>query len=107
MKEQCAAAGRNYDHILTSSFEHWLVVAPDQAPLDRKIAGYFPNGVEGFWGSGLAAQTVEGAIDYYQQFIDAGIEYFVFQSLDIFDRETLELVKCEVEPVLQSRNRTS
>jgi alkanesulfonate monooxygenase SsuD/methylene tetrahydromethanopterin reductase-like flavin-dependent oxidoreductase (luciferase family) len=104
LKEQCDEIGRPYDHILKSSFEHWLVVAPDQRALDRKIAGYFPGGVEGFWGSGLVAQTVEGAIDYYQRFIDAGIEYFVFQSLDIFDRETLELVKYEVEPVLQSRN---
>jgi hypothetical protein len=50
------------------------------------------------------AKTVAGAIDYYQGFIDAGIDYFVFQSLDIFDRETLELVKHEVEPVLQQRN---
>jgi len=104
LHEQCAAVGRNPDHILTSTFEHWLVVAPDQAALDRKIAKYFPNGVEGFWGSGLVAKTVEGAIDYYQEFIDAGIDYFVFQSLDIFDRETLELVKQEVEPVLQRRN---
>jgi len=104
LREQCAAVGRNPDHILTSTFEHWLVVAPDRAALDRKVAKYFPNGVEGFWGSGLVAQTVDGAIDYYQQFIDAGIEYFVFQSLDIFDRETLELVKHEVEPVLRERN---
>ncbi len=107
LREKCEMIGRQYDHILTSTFEHWLMVAPDQAALDRKIAKYFPNGVDGFWGSGLVAKTVDGAIDYYQQFIDAGIEYFVFQSLDIFDRETLELVKHEVEPVLQQRNRAS
>ncbi|MCO5221421.1 MAG: LLM class flavin-dependent oxidoreductase [Thermomicrobiales bacterium] len=104
LREQCAAIGRNPDHILTSSFEHWLVVAPDQAALDRKIAKYFPDGISGFWGAGLVAKTVEGTIDYYQEFIDAGIEYFVFQSLDIFDRETLELVEFEVEPVLHARN---
>lgn len=107
LREQCETVGRNPDHLLTSTFEHWLIVAPDQAALDRKIGKYFPNGVEGFWGSGLVAQTVEGAIDYYQQFIDAGIDYFVFQSLDIFDRETLELIKQEVEPVLQDRNRVA
>lgn len=104
LREQCAQVGRNPDHLLASSFEHWLVVAPDQMALERKIDRSFPNGVEGFWGSGLVAQTIEGAIDYYQQFIDAGIEYFIFQSLDIFDRETLELVKHEVEPVLRQRN---
>ena len=71
---------------------------------DQTSTKYFPDGVSGFWGSGLVAKTVDGAIDYYQGFIDAGIDYFVFQSLDIFDRETLELVKQEVEPVLQQRN---
>ncbi len=106
LREQCAAIGRNPAHLLASSFEHWLVVAPDEAALQRKVAGYFPNGVEGFWGSGLVAKTVDGAIEYYQQFIDVGIEYFVFQSLDIFDRETLELVKHAVEPALQMRDRS-
>ena len=105
LKQQCEQVGRDYDHILRSTFEHWLVVAPDQAALDTKVARYFPDGVEGFWGSGLVAQTVEGAIDYFQRFIDAGMEYFVFQSLDIHDVETLELVKHAVEPVLQERNR--
>lgn len=103
LRQQCAEVGRDPGHLLTSTFEHWLVVAPDQAALDRKVARYFPDGVSGFWGSGLVAKTVEGAIAYYQQFIDAGIDYFIFQSLDIDDRETLELVAHEVAPALRAR----
>ena len=97
---QCAAVGRPYDDILRSHFSHWLILAPDEGSVAAKIARYFPEGLDEFWGKYLVAGTPERAGEHFQQFVDAGIEYFVVQTLDPDDEESIALVSSELAPRL-------
>ena len=101
LRRQCEAAGRPYADILRSYFTHWLILAEDDAALERKIAHYFPDGLDAFWGKYLIAHAPEAAIAYFQTFADAGLQYFVVQVLDPHDDETLRLLAERVAPAIQ------
>ncbi|MEZ4521981.1 MAG: LLM class flavin-dependent oxidoreductase [Thermomicrobiales bacterium] len=97
LRNHCDAVGRDYGEILRSYFTGWLIMAPDQAALDRKLARMFPEGVPDRPGFLLIGTPSEIA-DYYAARADAGIQYFVIQSIDNTDHETLELLAGEVAP---------
>ncbi len=97
LQRHCGAVGRDYDEILRSYFTGWLIMAPDQAALDRKLARMFPEGVPDRPGFLLIGTPSEVA-DYYAARAAAGIQYFVIQSIDNTDHETLELLASEVAP---------
>ncbi len=101
LRRQCEAAGRPYEDILRSHFTHWLVLAPDDAAVQAKVARYFPQGLDQFWGAYLVAGTPEQAAQHYQEYVDAGIQYFVLQTLDPTDEETVRLAAEELLPKLQ------
>ena len=63
-----------------------------------KVARYFPNGLDQFWGAYHVAGTPEDTTRYYQPFVAAGIQYFVLQTLDPTDEETIRLVAEQVAP---------
>ena len=98
LRRQCEAVGRPYDDILRSHFTHWLILAPDEGAVRAKVARYFPNGLDQFWGAYLVAGTPEDAARHYQPFVDAGIQYFVLQTLDPTDEETIRLVTEQLAP---------
>ena len=49
--------------------------------------------------------TPEGAAEYYQPYVDAGIDYFVVQTLDPDDVESISLATGELVPRLRPRTR--
>ena len=97
LHRHCEAAGRDYDEILRTYFTGWLIMAPDQAALDRKLARMFPEGVPDRPGF-LLIGTPSEITDYYAARAEAGIQYFVIQAIDNRDHETLELLASEVAP---------
>jgi alkanesulfonate monooxygenase SsuD/methylene tetrahydromethanopterin reductase-like flavin-dependent oxidoreductase (luciferase family) len=101
LRRQCEAVGRPYDDILRSHFTHWLVLAPDEAAGQAKVNRYFPDGLDAFWGAYLVAGTPETVARYYQEYVDAGIQYFVFQTLDPTDEETVCLAAEDLLPRLR------
>jgi len=101
LKAQCAAVNRSYDDILRSHFTHWAIVASDERALAAKIDRYFPNGLDEFWGKYLVAGTVEAVAEHYQGFVDAGITFFVIQTLDPDDEESIAAITHAVAPRLK------
>jgi alkanesulfonate monooxygenase SsuD/methylene tetrahydromethanopterin reductase-like flavin-dependent oxidoreductase (luciferase family) len=101
LRRQCETVGRPYDDILRSHFTHWLVLAPDESTVQAKVTRYFPHGLDAFWGAYLVAGTPETVARYYQEYVDAGIQYFVFQTLDPTDEETVRLAAEQLLPRLQ------
>jgi alkanesulfonate monooxygenase SsuD/methylene tetrahydromethanopterin reductase-like flavin-dependent oxidoreductase (luciferase family) len=93
--------GRPYDDILRSHFTHWLILARDEAAVAAKIDRYFPRGRDAFWGQYLVAGTPDTAAEHYQRYVDAGIEYFVVQTLDPDDEESIALITSELAPRIQ------
>lgn len=96
LDEACDAIGRPRHHVLRSHFTHWLIVAETRRDLDAKLRRYFPDGLDAFWGSYLVAGTTDEIITHYQAFVDAGINYFVVQTLDPRDEESIALVATQV-----------
>ena len=100
LQSHCDGAGRPYDDILRSHFSHWVMLAPTEAALARKKERYFPQGLDEFWGQYLVAETPEAVSEVFGGFMAAGIQYFVVQTLDPDDEETISLVTGDVAPQL-------
>jgi alkanesulfonate monooxygenase SsuD/methylene tetrahydromethanopterin reductase-like flavin-dependent oxidoreductase (luciferase family) len=103
LRRHCEEVGRPFKAVLRTHFTHWVMVARDRTSLEAKRARYFPAGPDSFWAAKLVAETVEGAIAYFQSYADAGTQYFVAQVLDPYDDETFELLIQEVAPHIQTR----
>jgi alkanesulfonate monooxygenase SsuD/methylene tetrahydromethanopterin reductase-like flavin-dependent oxidoreductase (luciferase family) len=103
LDESCDAIGRPSHHVLRSHFTHWLIVAETQSEVDAKVRRYFPDGLDAFWGSYLVAGTPDAVVAHYQAFADAGISYFVVQTLDPRDEESIALVASRVAPRIAPR----
>jgi alkanesulfonate monooxygenase SsuD/methylene tetrahydromethanopterin reductase-like flavin-dependent oxidoreductase (luciferase family) len=103
LQTACDSIGRPYDDILRSHFTHWLVMARDSAAVSAKIARYFPDGLDAFWGKYLVAGTPDSVAQHYQEYVNAGVEYFIVQSLDPDDEETIAMISSELAPRLQAR----
>lgn len=101
LRRQCEAAGRPYEDILRSHFTHWVVLASDEEAVQAKVERYFPDGLDAFWGAYLVAGTPETVARHYQAYVDAGIQYFVLQTLDPTDQETIRLAAEELLPRLR------
>lgn len=101
LERHCERLGRDYDTILLTLFTHWLVLAPDQGGVEAKIERYFPQGLDDFWGKYLVAGTPESVAPYFQAYVDAGIQYFVVQTLDPDDEESIALTTTSLAPLLQ------
>ena len=103
LRTACEAVGRPYDDVLRSHFTHWLILAPSEAAVAAKVRRYFPDGLDAFWGAYLVAGTPAAVASHYQGFVDAGIAYFVLQTLDPHDEETVALAATELVNRLDAR----
>lgn len=107
LRRHCADLGRPYESILRTHLTGWLVLAENERLLEKKLAKYFPQGIEqryhGAWRGFALGCTVEQAVDYYTQMADAGLQYFIVQTLDASDLETIGLLAQEVAPRVQAR----
>jgi len=86
----------------------WLILAEDEAGLERKVSEYVPEGIEnrfsGPWNGFAVAATPPQAIAHYQALADAGIQYFVIQLPNAADQETMRLFAEQVIPHLRQTN---
>ena len=98
LRGHCEAIGRPYDHVLRTHFTTWLMLAENEAGARAKLSHYYPQGVNEEQRYSRVATTPTGAVAYYQALADAGIQYFVVQSLDAADEETIHLLAEEVAP---------
>jgi alkanesulfonate monooxygenase SsuD/methylene tetrahydromethanopterin reductase-like flavin-dependent oxidoreductase (luciferase family) len=96
LRAACEAGNRPYEDVLRTHFSHWLILAPTDAAVQAKVRHYFPNGLDAFWGAYLVAGTPDAVAAHYQGFVDAGIAYFVLQTLDPYDEETIALAASDL-----------
>jgi len=101
LEAHCRSAGRPYEHILRTHFTHWLILARNESAVAAKIDRYFPHGLDAFWGKYLVAGTPAQVATHYQEFVNAGVEYFVVQTLDPDDEESISMMTAELAPQLQ------
>jgi alkanesulfonate monooxygenase SsuD/methylene tetrahydromethanopterin reductase-like flavin-dependent oxidoreductase (luciferase family) len=98
----CEALGRPYDTVLRTLSSGWLILAEDAAAVQAKLAHYFPEGIErrysGPWRNFVVAGTPTEAVTFFQGLADAGVEYFIVETLDAADTETIRLLAEQVVP---------
>jgi hypothetical protein len=104
LRGHCDRLDRPYESILRTHHTGWLVLAEDETSLRRKVDRYFPNGIDqrfpGPWRGFAVARTVQGAIAYYQELAEAGLQYFIAEILDAEDTETIRLLGERVAPTV-------
>jgi hypothetical protein len=102
LADHCAAIGRDYCTVLRTYGTGWTILAPDERSLEAKMARYFPNGIEerytGTWRHFVSGATSEQAVDHFRALRAAGIQYFIVETLDANDTETITLLAKEVMP---------
>lgn len=98
LRRHCEALGRDYDEILRTHFVGWLMIAPTEAEVAKKVARYYPEGVPPAFDNFVKAGTTEQITEWYQARATAGIQYFVAQMLDGTDEESIHLLANEVAP---------
>ncbi len=97
LRRDCEMIGRPYEHVLRTHFTSSLVLARDDASVKAKREHYAGHQ---FIRPEHVRTTAEAASDF-QALADVGIEYFLVQSFDIGDDETLRLLAEEVVPHLR------
>jgi alkanesulfonate monooxygenase SsuD/methylene tetrahydromethanopterin reductase-like flavin-dependent oxidoreductase (luciferase family) len=105
LRQHCDSLGRPFDAILRTHFTGWLILAEDKVHLQAKLHRYFPEGIEqrfsGPWSGFALACTPEEAITFYQELVAAGIQYFIVQTLDASDEESIRLLAERVMPAIR------
>lgn len=100
LEAHCRAIGRPYEDILKTHFTHWLILAEDEARAAAKVRRYFSDGIEPFWQDLLVWGTPQSVARRYREFADAGVEYFVLQTVDPGDEETIRLAAEALAPMV-------
>lgn len=98
LRHHCVELGRPYEQILKTHFTGWLMLADDEDAVAAKVARYYPEGIPEELRASRIVGTPEVAIAYYQALVEAGIEYFVVQTLDAGDQETIRILAERVAP---------
>jgi alkanesulfonate monooxygenase SsuD/methylene tetrahydromethanopterin reductase-like flavin-dependent oxidoreductase (luciferase family) len=98
LRRHCADLGRSHEEILKTHFTGWLMLAEDEAAVSTKVARYYPEGIPDELRTSRIVGTPDVAVAYYQALVEAGIEYFVVQTLDAGDQETIRLLAERVVP---------
>jgi alkanesulfonate monooxygenase SsuD/methylene tetrahydromethanopterin reductase-like flavin-dependent oxidoreductase (luciferase family) len=105
LRQHCDVLGRPFDSVLRTHFTGWLILGENEAYLQAKLRRYFPDGLEqrfsGPWSGFVFAGTPEQAFLYYQELVEAGIQYFIVQMLDAADEETIRLLAEQVMPAIR------
>jgi alkanesulfonate monooxygenase SsuD/methylene tetrahydromethanopterin reductase-like flavin-dependent oxidoreductase (luciferase family) len=96
LRAHCAALGRPYDAILRSCFTGPVVCA-DTAAAVRAQLDALPQETKDLMGPSLVGGTPRELVAYYQEFVDAGLQYFVAMSPSL---ETMRLLAERVIPEL-------
>jgi alkanesulfonate monooxygenase SsuD/methylene tetrahydromethanopterin reductase-like flavin-dependent oxidoreductase (luciferase family) len=94
----CREVGRDPRSVLRTHFTSWLMLAPTETAVRAKRDSYYPEGINEEQQFSRVVGTPAQVAAYYQSLVDAGMEYFVVQTLDAADTETIELLAREVMP---------
>src|ERR687894_30191 len=94
----CREVERDPRSVLRTHFTSWLMLAPTEAAARAKLDHYYPAGINEEQTFSRVVGTSAQVAAYYQSLVDAGMEYFVVQTLDAADTETIELLAQEVIP---------
>ncbi len=94
LRRHCEMIGRPYDHVLRTHFTNSLVLARDEAGVQAKRERYDGHSLI----RPEHVLTPAEAVATFQALADVGIEYFLVQSFDVGDQETLRLLAEEVAP---------
>jgi alkanesulfonate monooxygenase SsuD/methylene tetrahydromethanopterin reductase-like flavin-dependent oxidoreductase (luciferase family) len=102
LRRHCEALGRPYDTVLRIYVTGWMILAQDETRLQAKLDHYFPEGIaqrySGLWRDFVFGGTPERAVAHFQALIEAGIQYFIVETLDAADEETIRLLANQVVP---------
>ncbi|CAN5548403.1 LLM class F420-dependent oxidoreductase [soil metagenome] len=98
LRNHCGQLGRNYDDILRSHYTSWLMIAETEHEAKAKLDRYYPDGLDEEQKATRIVGTPDQVAAYYQEIVDAGMQYFVCQVLDAGDEETIRLLATEVAP---------
>jgi alkanesulfonate monooxygenase SsuD/methylene tetrahydromethanopterin reductase-like flavin-dependent oxidoreductase (luciferase family) len=94
----CQEVGRDPRSVLRTHFTSWLMLAPTDTAARAKLDHYYPEGINEEQRFSRVVGTPAKVAAYYQSLVDAGMEYFVVQTLDAADTETIKLLAREVMP---------
>jgi alkanesulfonate monooxygenase SsuD/methylene tetrahydromethanopterin reductase-like flavin-dependent oxidoreductase (luciferase family) len=86
--------------VLRTHFTSWLMLAATESAAHAKLSHYYPDGINEEQRFSRVVGTPAQIAAYYQGLVDAGMEYFVVQTLDAADVETIELLAREVIPAV-------
>jgi alkanesulfonate monooxygenase SsuD/methylene tetrahydromethanopterin reductase-like flavin-dependent oxidoreductase (luciferase family) len=104
LDRHCQDVGRDPRSVLRTHFTSWLMLAPTEENAQAKLAHYYPEGINEEQQFSRVVGTPAQVAAYYQSLVEAGMQYFVVQTLDAADTETIELLAREVVPrVLPAR----
>jgi alkanesulfonate monooxygenase SsuD/methylene tetrahydromethanopterin reductase-like flavin-dependent oxidoreductase (luciferase family) len=97
----CRDEGRDPRSLLRTHFISWLMLASTEREAQAKLRCYYPGGLNEEQQFSRLAAGPERAIAYYQALVDAGMDYFVAQTQDAGDLETIEVLARDVMPFVQ------
>ena len=98
--ERCQELGRDPRSVLRSHFTSWLIVASTPEKARAKLDYYYPEGISEEQRFSRVVGSPDQVAAYYQSLVDVGMQYFVVQTLDATDTETIELLAREVMPAV-------
>jgi alkanesulfonate monooxygenase SsuD/methylene tetrahydromethanopterin reductase-like flavin-dependent oxidoreductase (luciferase family) len=98
LQRHCDDVGRPYDEILRTHFTSWLFVAQTEREVLAKKQNYFPDGLTEEQQYTRIFGTPDQIVAYCAELVDAGVQYFVMQTQDASDVESIELLGREVAP---------
>lgn len=101
LRRHCADLGRSYDAILRTHFTSWIFLAETEAEAQAKLRRFHPEPLTEVQRITRIAGDPVAVAATYQDLIDAGFEYFVVQTQDAADQETIRLLATEVMPRLR------
>ncbi len=101
LRRHCEASGRSYDEILRTHFTSWVFVADTDREAHTKLNRHHPEPLTEVQRITRIAGSPESVAAVYQDLIDAGFEYFVVQTQDASDLESISLLATEVIPRLR------
>jgi alkanesulfonate monooxygenase SsuD/methylene tetrahydromethanopterin reductase-like flavin-dependent oxidoreductase (luciferase family) len=99
----CQEEGRDPRDIVRTHFTSWLMLAPTERDAIAKRDRYYPQGLNEEQRHSRVIGTPERVAAYYQELVEAGMQYFVVQTLDARDTETIELLTRELAPRVSPR----
>jgi alkanesulfonate monooxygenase SsuD/methylene tetrahydromethanopterin reductase-like flavin-dependent oxidoreductase (luciferase family) len=102
----CLELGRDPRFVLRTHFTSWLMVGPTPEAARAKLDRYYPEGINEEQRYSRVVGDPELVAGYYQSLVDAGMDYFVVQTLDATDVETMELLAQKVIPAVRPHSLT-